>query len=89
MDLHNDNGNSATTLIQGHAIYMGSMLLEALNACITEGFKISVPLDAIKLQLDGCLGIGWGAKVKIKGHSFIRQFTLKGTARMTVPPSGK
>jgi hypothetical protein len=88
MVLRDDSGNSGNTLIRGHAVYMASMLLEALEACVGRGFKLAVPLRAIKLQLEGCLGYGWRTGIKIRGHSFIRQFTLKGTPRMSTSLGG-
>ncbi|KAF8231433.1 hypothetical protein L208DRAFT_1378106 [Tricholoma matsutake] len=89
MDFRDDSGNSGITLIQGHAVYMASMLLEAMEACVHDGFKLAIPLDTIKSQLDGCFGTGRSTCITIKGHSFIRQFNLKrAPPRMTITLSG-
>ena len=89
IDLQDDSGNSGGMLIRGHAVYMARMLLDALDACVCKGFTLLVPLDSIKSQLDGCFGVGWRTGVESQGHSFIRQFTLKGTSRMVPVRSGK
>ncbi|KAF8221405.1 hypothetical protein L208DRAFT_1382279 [Tricholoma matsutake] len=85
MDFRDDSGNSGITLIQGHAVYMASMLLEVMEACVHDGFKLAIPLGTIKSQLDGCFGTGRSTCITIKGHSFIRQFNLKrAPPRMTI-----
>lgn len=82
-----EGGNHGKGLLRAHVLYLASMIVDSLDHGITSGIKSSVSPEAIKSQINGCLGTGWEKCIVSDAHPFIRQFQLKdGIARMSTTP---
>ena len=71
------------SIFRAHLVYTARMLLDVMD-CSSDGVVMSaVPLEAVKSELDGCLGIGWNEGIEVDLHSFVRQFEVEYEVRKT------
>jgi hypothetical protein len=76
-------------VFEAHLVYIANMLMDAMDHLRDIAMKPAVPVGDVKLQLDGCLGTGWGKGVKLESHSFIRHFELEYAVRKSAAPACK